>query len=548
MDGPLPGDEAALVDLHASMLDRLGAGHPLPDVLEGIALGIEAMLPDNRCVVLLLDAAGGVLHCGASPNVTPTWRAWIDDLAVGPLQGSCGSAVHFRRQVIVCDVGDDPRYVGEFRDAALADGVRGSWSTPIVSGSGRIVGTFAVYSPRPERPTARHLWLVDRCRNLAAIAIDHVRLYDELAVSEERFRRAFDANVVGMALVDPDLCLQRVNRAFSDVVAAAQHELPGRALLDFVSAADRPALCAALRGIGGGAGDGARVEGRWIRSGGDGFPASVSISVLSRTAGAADGFCVHVVDETSARAVEAERRARREAEVSRRTAEAASLAKSWFLSGLAHEIHTPMSVILGFTELLETLELTGERRESAQQRISAAARHVISLVDDVLDIAKIESGSLPLQDEIVVLPELVGEVVALVEPLATQRGISVAVNLPDPGLAALADRRRVRQVLLNVVSNAIKYNRLGGKVHIGAIEHPATVGVGIADEGPGFARHPQQRIFAPFDRLGAERTRVQGSGLGLPLSRSLVEAMGGTLRLTDGPTSGAVVEIELPRS
>jgi hypothetical protein len=136
----------ALLDLHGRMLERLGAGVPLPVVLNSIAAGIEALLPENRCVILLLDSERGVLRCGAAPSVADPWRDWIDDLEVGPLNGSCGCAVHRREPVVVHDIAEDSRYVGAFRQAALDEGIRGSWSTPIVAGNGR--------SPAPSPSTA----------------------------------------------------------------------------------------------------------------------------------------------------------------------------------------------------------------------------------------------------------------------------------------------------------------------------------------------------------------------------------------------------------
>jgi signal transduction histidine kinase len=204
-----------------------------------------------------------------------------------------------------------------------------------------------------------------------------------------------------------------------------------------------------------------------------------------------------------------------------------------------------MSVILGFAELLETLELGPERRSSAQRRISDAARHVISLVDDVLDIAKIEGGAAHLVPEQIPVADLVAEVVALLDPLAARRQIALEATGGD-GALVVADRRRTRQILLNVINNAVKYNRHGGRVEITVAVDGDDVVLAVADEGPGFAGHPVERIFEPFDRLGAEHSQVQGSGLGLPLSRSLAEAMGGALRLLERPGAGAVVEITLP--
>jgi PAS domain S-box-containing protein len=352
-----------------------------------------------------------------------------------------------------------------------------------------------------------------------------------------------------MALVGAAGDLQRVNPALGRLATRQSAVLVGRELAELIAVAGRGRVAAALASIAAGEQDGVGLECEMLRSDGSGFPASVSLSPLRAVDGTLTGFCAHVLDETGKRAAEDERQARREAEVARRTAEAASRAKTWFLSGMAHELHTPMSVILGYAELLETLDLGEERQRSAQHRISQAARHVISLVDDVLDIAKIESGAVPLAAEEIDLAGLVGDVVSLLEPLAAKRKVVMGLDgVGGSGGVVLADRRRLRQVLLNVVSNAIKYNRDGGRVQIGMSAAGARVVLCVTDEGPGFVQESADRLFEPFDRLGAERTPVQGCGLGLPLSKSLAEAMGGALRLSTRNGSGALVEIELPQA
>ncbi len=528
------------------MLQRLAGGSTLRVVLTGIAEALEALLPGDRCVILLFDKRAGLLRPGAAPSMSPRWHATLGTVEPGPRSGTCGRAVLERKQVIAPDVAHDPRYSADLQRAAVSEGVRSSWSTPITGGDGDVTGTFALYSDFAEEPDGRQSLLVERCTNLTALAIEHARLYGELAESEARFRRAFDANIIGMALVDTERRLQRVNPALCQILRVTEKDLLQADLGSLLTAPDDPRLLETLRLTDSGARDGALLEWPGMRPDGSAYPAVISISALRDGDGSPAGYCVHFMDQTEKRAAEAERQGRREAEVARRTAEAASQAKSWFLSGLAHEVYAPMSGIVGFAELLDTLDLTTERRRYAQQRIGEAARHVISLLDDVLDIAKIEGGALQLEKQNVDLPALLGEVTGLLEPIATRRGVEIVCRPPAGTPTVLADRRRIRQVLFNVIGNAVKYNRQDGLVTASLRREGDVVVLEVTDQGPGFADHAIARIFRPFDRLGAERTQVQGTGLGLPLSKALIDAMGGDLRLYRAPDSGAVVQIRLP--
>lgn len=536
-----------LLELHTRVLKQLSGGGALGSTLTSIATAIERFLPGMRCVILLLEKERGILRCGAAPRVSPEWYRWIDDLPIGPLQGSCGSAIHYSTEVIVDDIGKSPLYVGTFRAAALAEGIRSSWSLPITSGTGDLLGTFALYADDPHEPTSLERILVEQCKHLTAIAIEQSRLYTALSSSEERFRTAFDANVVGMALANSAGRLVRANQALVTLLTADLAGLVGTAAEQLVTLDHRDGVRQALADLSDGRRDGFQLQAEAQSCGDTAFPVTLTVSRLNDAEGGLEGFCLHLQDDTERHARAREYAARREAEVAKQQAERASRAKSWFLSGLAHEVHTPMSVILGYTELLTSLPLDAERRLIAEERISKAAHHVVSLMDDVLDVSKIESGAFPLAAETLCVGELLAEAVALVEPLADKRSIRIHLSPEQTaGLFVLADRRRVVQVLVNVLSNAIKYNRDAGNIRVEVGSSGRHGFVAVTDEGPGFSFDTDHDLPQPFDRHGAELTGVQGSGLGLPLSRSLVEAMGGYLRLSTRPRSGAVVEVFLP--
>lgn len=227
-------------------------------------------------------------------------------------------------------------------------------------------------------------------------------------------------------------------------------------------------------------------------------------------------------------------------------ARTANDAKSRFLSRTSHEFRTPLNAIIGQSQLLAR-----HRDDAAIQRateqIDTAARHLLQLIDDTLDLSTAEVGELRIADEPVDVQALVDELRALIAPLADRHSVQLILEPADAPLTLRADRRRLRQVLLNLLSNAIKFNHGGGEARIGwRVVGDAGV-IDIADNGPGIAADDLGRLFTPLERLDAEQRGIEGTGLGLALSRQLVTAMGGTIRATSQPGVGSVFSVELPR-
>jgi PAS domain S-box-containing protein len=262
----------------------------------------------------------------------------------------------------------------------------------------------------------------------------------------------------------------------------------------------------------------------------------------------------------------------------KQAAEAANRAKSEFLSRMSHELRTPLNAILGFTQLLEMGSPSPRQRLHLEQ-ILKGGQHLLELINEVLDLARIEAGRIQLSLEPIRVRHLCAEVRDLIQPLAEQRGIHFAAPSPlplshpgergakdplspgwerrrgegapcgeEPDLYVLADNQRLKQVLLNLVSNAVKYNREQGSVTLTWEElPPGRVRLSVRDTGPGLPPEKRDRLFNPFDRLGAEATAVEGTGLGLVLSKRLTEAMGGTLSFTSTVGQGTTFFVELPK-
>ena len=230
----------------------------------------------------------------------------------------------------------------------------------------------------------------------------------------------------------------------------------------------------------------------------------------------------------------------------RREAERANLAKTEFLSRMSHELRTPLNAILGFSQLLEMDGLTPEQGENVAF-ITQAGRHLLELINEILDISRIESGQLTISAEPVAVDELVREAVALAGPLAKERGIEIDAVDAACACHVLADRQRLRQVVLNLLSNAVKYNRAGGSIALRCTSaDPERLRISVTDTGYGIAPDDLERVFRPFERLGAELGAVEGTGIGLPLTQGLVEAMGGTIGVESELDVGSTFWVEFP--
>ena len=238
-----------------------------------------------------------------------------------------------------------------------------------------------------------------------------------------------------------------------------------------------------------------------------------------------------------------ERRARDEAELARHSAERANVAKSQFVTALSHELRTPLQAIRGFTENLRTLELSPEQRRDALELIDGATSHILSIVDDVLDLARVEAGAMPMTTDVVEVSTVVDEAVALIAPIAARKGVPIEVESTD--LTAIADLRRLRQVLLNLIANSVRFSRDGSPVRVRAEPVADGCRIDVVDRGPGIPADLLSRLFVPFDRLGADAGREGGAGLGLVLARRLTEAMGGRLELESTVGHGTTASVHL---
>ncbi|MFT3856290.1 MAG: MASE3 domain-containing protein [Aquabacterium sp.] len=369
--------------------------------------------------------------------------------------------------------------------------------------------------------------------------------YRELAEMRDRLRAMLDAVPDVMLELDLDGRYHAVHSSRPEALLRPPQELLGRTVFDVLPPEQAMAVISALKdAMLNGMSVGMQLElplpdrRRWFE---------LSVARKGQPAGTETRFIVISRDITERKQVEA-------AMLQQEAAQQASKAKSEFLSRVSHELRTPLNAVIGFSQLLmqggSSQGMAPTQRQHAQY-ILRAGQHLLDMINDILDLTRIESGQADLLIEPVAVSHLMEEVLPMVSGQADKTGVRLdAGGVGDVPWRILGDRRRLRQVLINVLSNAIKYNRAGGRVVVRAApcaQHPDMLSLTIADTGRGLTAEQLSNLFEPFNRLGADQEGIEGTGLGLVITRRLVESMNGDIRFESTPDVGTVVTLTFPK-
>ncbi len=365
-----------------------------------------------------------------------------------------------------------------------------------------------------------------------------------LRESEQRFRNILNNVPIGVVYTDLNGQIIQANPRFCELTGYNEDELLALRPPDYTFPEDLAQDAGVTAQLVRGEIPMERRNKRYIAKTGGTVWVQASVSLLRD----AQGRPLHIVgvaeDITEHLKLE-------EAERAREAAEASNRAKSEFLSRMSHELRTPLNAMLGFAQLLE---LDQRQPLSASQQpwvsqIQQAGWHLLEMINDVLDLSRIESGNLRLHTETLNLGELLAASVAMVEGDAKQRRILIIQELGVGTATVLGDSTRVKQILTNLLSNAVKYNADAGRIHIASrVATPDTVEIAVTDTGLGMTPQQLAELFQPFNRLGRERSAQQGTGIGLVISQRLAELMGGSLKARSIAGKGSSFMLTLPSS
>ncbi len=382
----------------------------------------------------------------------------------------------------------------------------------------------------------------ERTADLQREAAERRLAESALRASEERFRNIFDHAPIGIVYADLQGRMRDANPRLREMIGYAGQALSERSLAALTHPDDRAEDADGLARLLAGELSEFERNSRLMHRDGQTLSVRMNWSVLRDADGAPQRLVAVVEDIT-------EQLRRQDAERGRQAAESANLAKNEFLSRMSHELRTPLNAMLGFAQLLDLDQrpaLSPHQHTWAAQ-ILQAGWHLLEMINDTLDLSRIDSGNLRMRLAPVPLQALVRQCVAMMEPAAARRDIQIEVVLADDALLVLGDETRLKQVLTNLLSNAVKYNVPGGRVVVHSQRLDGQrLALRVLDTGLGLSEAQMAELFQPFNRLGREQGDTEGTGIGLVISRRLAELMGGSLHAEQTGGQGATFVLTLP--
>jgi PAS domain S-box-containing protein len=534
---------AAILDAQSEIIDAIAVGSDLTQTLCSIARIIERLTPPALCTIHLIDPDGLHIRQGGAPSLPDSFNAAIDGAKIGPCAGSCGTAAWRRERVVVEDIAADPLW-RDWRRHALPLGLRACWSQPVLDGDGKVLGTFALYYPDVRAPCAADLDLVERMARLVRVALVQDRREKALIGTEQKLRDYLSVSSDWLWEQDADL---RLTFASSNALGIDTDAMIGKTTWELVRKGMVPDEAALYE-----ADLNARRPFRNLRirqpdMDGNLHYLNVNGMPIYDEAGTFRGYRGTAQDISKQVAAEAEILR------SRLEAESANRAKTEFLANISHELRTPLNAILGFSEIMEgqLLGSLSERYQAYAADIHRSGQYLHGLVTDILDLSRIEMNQVHLDEEEVEVGELIESSVAMLRMRADEQAVHLAAHVPAGLPRVRCDRLRLKQSLINLMANAIKFTPKYGSVTVAARREGNGEVVGLAlsvvDTGIGMRPEDIPTALEPFRQIEPQiNRRHEGVGLGLALTKALVEEHGGRLELTSQLGAGTTATIHLP--
>jgi signal transduction histidine kinase len=532
-----------------------------------------------------------VAHYGGSPEFREFWRT----AELRPGRGSAaGRAALERRTVHIPDCLADPEY--QLAAAQQVGGYRAVLSVPMLR-EGNLIGVFTMLRGEPQPFTDKQIELVTTFADQAVIAIENVRLFQELQVRTAELGRSVEelkalgevsravSSTLDLATVLNTIVARAVQLSGTSAGAIYEYDETAQEFHLRATHGMEAELIEARRTAPGRLGEGVvgkaaitrapvQVPDIWDEREADGSPVRPlyaqlgyrsllavpllfenrivgGLIVSRKEAGSFSAEVVNLLQTFATQSVLAIQNARlfREIEDKSQQLEAASRHKSEFLANMSHELRTPLNAIIGFSEVLleRMFGEVNEKQTEYLQDILSSGQHLLSLINDILDLSKIEAGRLELELTKFHLPVAVENALTLVRERATRRGIALDLAVDDRLGDFVGDERKIRQILLNLLSNAVKFTPEGGRVSVKAVPTDGSVEISVSDTGIGIAPEDQHAIFEEFRQVGSDDARKrEGTGLGLTLAKKFVELHGGRIWVESQVGKGSTFTFTLP--
>ena len=521
-------------------------GACLTDTLDAIVTLIEQLAPQVLCSVMGMKHGGTHLSPLSAPNLPVAYLNSIADVEIGPASGSCGTAAFRKETVIVSDIANDPLWE-DYRGLALPFGLRACWSLPVLDTDGIVLATVALYYREPRAPTEQELALVRPCITTIRLAITTDRKQYALRASDARWR--LGAEVLQIGTYDVDLLegkntwsptLRRMLGVSDDAEASYEGFLglivpEDRHLkTQFMPNFPEPPFVSPWR---------CKLRIHKADSGEERILENHGCALNNE-----NGSPVHLIGMLTD--VTEQHKRERELTEAKAAAEAANAAKSKFLASMSHELRTPLNAIIGFSDMIRSRvfgPVSPPRYAEYIDDIYKSGKHLLSLINDVLDMAKIEAQRFELRRTDILLSELTDSALLLVRPQALAKGLALELDI-TPGIVLLIDGRAMRQVLTNFLSNAIKFTNEGGTVRLFTKQlSDGGLALGVEDNGAGMTEDGIAVALEPFGQVQMDiASERAGTGLGLPIAKALIEYHGAAFHITSAPGHGTRVWAEFP--